>query len=171
MYCPNCGTSFTTTAETPPFDIEHEYAPTEPTGQTIDPDTGTTESWKSYLNGWRKLDQRILKALRTRLTRKGMPPFSWNQVQAWAEDIVDWAEVYMNAQYPGSNRSGCLPCGTPQGRGTYQFTGLNLHELWEAEKPLWYEDEWDDTVEIHALFAEYDNRYADAVEQGIIEAS
>lgn len=134
----------------------------------VDPDTGTTETWKSYIGGWRSLDQRILKALRTRLTRKGMPPWSWDTVQGWAHDLLNWAAVYMNAQYPGSDRIGCLPCGTSQGRDTYQFKDINLHVLWENEKPLWYEDEWDDTPELSALWAEYDERYADAVARGII---
>ena len=147
----------------------YNFDPNVDIPKPIDPDTGTTETWKNYINQWRNLDQRILKALRTRLTRNGMPPWSWDTVQVWAHDVVNWAGAYMEAQYPGSNRSGCKPCGTPQGRGTYQFTGINLHELWEYEKPLWYEDEWDDTVEIQNLWGEYDNRYADAVERGIIE--
>ena len=149
------------------FNIAHEYEPTEPTGKLIDPDTGTTETWKHYIGRWRSIEQRVLKALRTRLTRKGIDGVSWNRIMEWADDLVDWGDVYLAQQYPSADRIGCLPCGTPQNRRTYPLTGLNLHDVWKREQPLWWQDEWEN-AEIKALWADYDELYADAVARGII---
>jgi hypothetical protein len=146
----------------------YNYDPNVDDPKLIDPDTGTTEPWKSYIGRWRALDQRILKALRTAFTRKNPARWSDMKLEARAEEMYAWGQEYMIAEY-GPYRTGCRPCGTPQDSFNYPKEGINLHALWDAEKPLWYEDEWE-TDEVRMLWAEYDGMYDAAVLMGIIKA-
>ena len=159
-----CGLPTNHPEETPPVNFDVNVDVPKP----IDPNTGTTETWKSYIGRWRSIEQDIIKKLRTRLTRKGIPNVSWNRVMEWANDLVAWGNTYLKLQYPTADRIGCLPCGTAQNRTTYPLTGLNLHETWNREQPLWWDSEWE-TEEIKALWAEYDALYADALERGIVQ--
>lgn len=143
------------------------YDPNVDDPTPIDPDTGTTETWKSYIGRWRALDQRILLKLRTAFTRKNPARWSDMKLEARADDMYAWGQEYMIAEY-GPYRTGCRPCGTPQDRANYPKQGINLHDLWRNEAPLWYEDEWE-TDENRALWAEYDEMYADAVARGVIK--
>jgi len=126
MYCPNCGTSFTTTAETPPFDIEHEYET-----QENKPYSPLLVS-QIQVRDMRAVDLRFFQdkkaAIKKYLTAPGA---EWSVIkEAMREVMLAWDEFALLKYGPIGLE--CFP-----GKGTIVNIDPETGQVYDA--PTWYE--------------------------------